>query len=104
MELEKLYKLIEAGYTKEEIEKLEKPEATEQQPAEEKPAEPAPEPEANKENELLSSLLAEMQAIRDDLRKRSLIEDGYRPQDSITAAEQILADVIDPPALKKKKK
>lgn len=113
MEIDKVFKLIDAGFTKDEILALtkdpeEKPEEKPEEaasPAEQKPAsapaeEKKPEEQQPSEMELLRK---ELEGIREDLRKRALLEDGFRPQDSRAAAEDVLASIINPPLQSKMK-
>lgn len=106
MELEKVFKLIDAGYTKEEIQALEKPAADpepEQEPetpaAKEAPAakeEPAPVPAAASSND---QVLQALNRLTDAIMKKNL---------NVTTAEttqqdpkDILAKVIAPPKKEK---
>lgn len=106
MELEKVFKLIEAGFTKEEIIRLTgEPEQTEQPAQEEKPVEEAVPEEAQPEKpDMMADLLQEIKGMRGDLQKRSLLDDGFKPADSRQAAEAILAEIINPPIPERKGK
>lgn len=112
MELEKVFKLIDAGFTKDEILALtkdpeEKPEEKPEEaasPANEKPAPaPAEEKKPDEQPSEMELLRKELEGIREDLRKRALLEDGFRPQDSRAAAEDVLASIINPPLQSKMK-
>ena len=101
MELERIFKLIDAGFTKDEILKL-----TEEPAAEEPKDEPAAQPEEKPEPKSeepkaegpdMSALLNEIKGMRDDLRKHALMSDSFTPEDSRQEAEKILASVINPP-------
>lgn len=105
MELEKVFKLIDAGFTKEEIIRLTgEPEQTEPEPAAEPAAESVPEEAQPEKPDMMSDLLAEIKGMREDLQKRSLLDDGYKPADSRQAAEAILAEIINPPIPERKGK
>lgn len=101
MELERIFKLIDAGFTKDEILKLteepakEEPKDEEAQQPEEKPEPKSEEPKA--EGPDMSALLNEIKGMRDDLRKHALMSDSFTPEDSRQEAEKILASVINPP-------
>ena len=98
MELEKIFKLIEAGYTKEDIQALESPApeapAADPEPEPEVPAadtEPAPAPARQEQDQILAAL----NRLTDAVMKKNL---------NVTTAEStkpdtadILAKVIAPP-------
>ena len=106
MEIDKVFKLIDAGFTKDEILKLTEEPAAEEPAQEEAPvasqAEEKP-AEAPAQQPAYDALLEEIKGMREDLRKRALLDDGFRPQDSRAAAEEVLASIINPPLQSKMK-
>lgn len=105
MELEKVFKLIDAGFSKEEIIRLtEGSGQTEPEPAAEPEAESVPEEAQPEKPDMMADLLQEIKGMREDLQKRSLLDDGYKPADSRQAAEAILAEIINPPIPERKGK
>jgi hypothetical protein len=105
MELDQILKLIDAGFTKADIEAMSAPaeESTEpkapaapvEEPKEAAPAaEPKPaEPTANPD---FSALLEEMKGIRKQLQMQAILHDGFTPA-SPDDAEKIMASIINPP-------
>ena len=101
MELEKVFKLIDAGYTKEEIQAFEAQPATDPEPEKEPEApeakeEPAPVPAAASNND---QVLQALNRLTDAIMKKNL---------NVTTAEttqqdpkDILAKVIAPPKKEK---
>lgn len=107
MNPKELLELVRAGYTKEEIEALEKPlqEEEEEQPAKtDEPEEPVEEKkeEAPQTDPRMDVLIKAVQDLREDLRKRSLATDDYQVSDPQKRAEEILAQIINPFENKKK--
>ena len=111
--LDKILKLVEAGYTKEEIGNLLQPEAKpepKEEPAEEPKEEPKAEPEQPKEKSVqedyiqtMKDITEEFRKVRDDLRRSALISDGSQITDPLEESRKVLASIIDPPNLKKGK-
>lgn len=96
MNRDEILELIRAGYTKDEIAALE-------ENKEEKAEEPKPEEEQEKEKEKqpepdprLDELLAAVKEMREDLQRRSLMQDEYQVVSPQKKAEEILASVINP--------
>ena len=98
MELNTILKLLDAGYTKADIEAMTAPAA--EAPAEEvKPAEPEPaaEPEMTSDD-ILKNLLAEVKGLKAQVQANNIrngkMESG--PATPAQTAEQILASIINP--------
>lgn len=105
MELDQILKLIDAGFTKADIEAMaapakdSTPTAAPEEPAAEPvieptPAEKAPEtaPAAGPD---FTALLEEMKGIRKQLQMQAILHDGFTPA-SPDDAQQILASIINP--------
>lgn len=107
--LDKIFRLVEAGYTKEEINAMLQPEPKPEEQPEEKPAE-APKEEVKSEADAQAEYLNamrditnEFKKIRDDLQKSALISDGFEIKDPLEESRKVLASIIDPPHLKERK-
>ena len=110
MELNQILKLIDAGYTKAEIEAMiaaasettepaPQPEPDKEQ-VKETPVAKDPEPAAPVSNDF-SALLEEMKGIRKQLQMQAILHDGFTPA-SPDDAQQILASIINPEANERK--
>ena len=106
-DLDKIFKLVEAGYSKAEIDLMLKPE---EQPditdpevtKEEAKTETTAEPEkaADLQNDYLKTMREitdEFKKIRDDLHRSNLIVDGTEIQNPLEESRKVLAAIIDPP-------
>lgn len=112
MKLDDIIALVKAGYTAEDIKAMTGPEEVPAEPEEvpeENPAEPEDVPEENqaepKAEELgamFKAMMGELQGMREDLRRRSVMEDSVPIEDPVESANRILAQIIDPPVLKPK--
>lgn len=105
MELDQILKLIDAGFTKADIEAMSAPAKESTEPtAQAEPAEPVKEtaPAAKTEpaeptvNPDFSALLEEMKGIRKQLQMQAILHDGFTPA-SPDDAEKIMASIINPP-------
>lgn len=97
MKIDDVMKLIEAGFTKEEIIKMTGeievvPGTAAADPEPEKPAEPA----APEFKTVLDDFLKGFKSIAEDI-KQSNIANSNMPAQEKTSAEQILASIIAPP-------
>lgn len=83
MKLEEIIKLIDAGYTKEDIMKMSEP--AEEKPAEEKPAEekPAAKVPADKPD-TQAAILAELQQMRKSINAMNIMNSGTTEQAETT--------------------
>lgn len=99
MKIDDVMKLINAGFTKEEI--ISMTGETEVEPAAAKPEEPAApekpaEPAAPEFKSVLDDFLKGFKSIAEDI-KQSNIANSNMPAQEKTSAEQILASIIAPP-------
>lgn len=105
-----LLKLIDAGFTKAEIEAMtETPEIKEEPKIEELKEEPEKneEPEQKKDDqfsEAVRMMTEELKAMRSDFQKHLLNSDDMKISNPLEESEKILASIIDPPKNKKKGK
>ena len=107
MELDQILKLINAGYTKTDIEAMTSapakvsteptaPAEQAEEPVKEVTPEVKPAPvEAPAVNNDFSALLEEMKGIRKQLQMQAILHDGFTPA-SPDDAQQILASIINP--------
>ena len=99
MELNVILKLLDAGYTKADIEAMTAPAAeVTPAPVEEpvKPAEPAEEPKPEMTSaDILNNLLAEVKGLKAQIQANNIRSDsmGSKPE---VSAESILASLINP--------
>ena len=84
MKLEEVMKLIDAGYTKEDIQGFMKPSAP--APEEKKPAEPEPAPEAQPDN----AVLKELQELRKAVKAMTIVTGAAEKP-----AEKSVQDILD---------
>lgn len=75
MKLEEIIKLIDAGYTKEDIMKMSEP--AEEKPAEEKPAVEKP---AEEKPDTQAAILAELQQMRKSINAMNIMNSGTTEQ------------------------
>lgn len=114
MKLDDIIALVKAGYTAEDIKAMtgpeeipaepeEKPEEiTAEEPEEKQEEAPAEEPNAGELGAMFKAMMGELQGMREDLRRRSVMEDSVPIEDPVESANRILAQIIDPPVLKPK--
>ena len=102
--LDKIFKLVEAGYTKEEISAMLQPEVKEE------PEEIREEPVIEQKDEIsakdeyisaMKEVTDELKKIKDDLRRSNLINDSAAIADPLEESRKVLASIIDPPNPKK---
>ena len=108
MELDQILKLIDAGYTKADIEAMGRPaEVKPEEPAAEVPAEiPAEpvkvaEPVKAEPDPAMNALLEEVKSLRKQLQMQAIMHDGFTPADP-DDAQKILASIINPANNEKK--
>lgn len=100
MEIEKIMKLVDAGFTREEILRFAGGEQTEKQaekPAE-KPVEPPAEKPAEKpnENEALNNILQEMKNVVLEIQKANIFRASLPGPGDGDNVDNILASIINP--------
>ena len=94
MDLTNIIKLLDAGFTKDDIVKL-----TAAQPAAEEPvqeAEPVPEVKPDPAADPMADLLAEIRGMRADLQKQNINRDALQIS-NVDKAVDILGSIINPP-------
>lgn len=97
MELNTILKLLDAGYTKADIEAMTAPAAeVTPEPVEEpvKPAETAEEPKAMTSDDILNNLLAEVKGLKAQIQANNIKNDSMGSKPEVTA-ESILASLIN---------
>ena len=105
MNKEEILKLVNAGYTKAEIEAM----SSDQKPEEPKPEEPKPEekPEVKPAEtvsltpDVMKEFTGAINGLSDMIKKSNMINDGYEPKTALEKGEEVLASLINPPAKKK---
>ena len=88
--LEQITKLIDAGYTKDEIAQLFTEEAAKEQPAPEPTQEAAPEP---KEPDRIDAAIAKIEALADSVAKLAIMNSQQPPREG---TDEFLARMINP--------
>lgn len=107
MDLDKLFKLIDAGFNHDEIVAMFKPaEAPQSAPAEETAPveEPAPaeeKPAEAPQDAAMAALLAEIKGLRSDMQKNNINSDTLK-MSNVDSATAILGNIINPPVKEKK--
>ena len=103
MDVNTILKLIDAGYTKADIEAMNSPAKAEvsapvEAPAEEKPAEEKPaEAPAMTGDDILQNLLAEVKGLKAQIQSNNIKTDSMNVNHTPDlTAEQILASIINP--------
>lgn len=112
MTREEVLKLIDAGFTKADIEAMDtgtegKKEEIKEDPAPAEEIKPVEEVKPADNSDLIKALAELNQGInelRQDMQKRSLLEDDSQIKDPIREGERVLASIIEPPTRKKKGK
>lgn len=104
--LDKILKLVEAGYSKEEISNMLQPEIREEPEIKEEPVPEQKNEEMSVKDEYISAMKEvtdELKKIKEDLHRSNLIVDGTPIADPMEESRKVLASIIDPPNLKKGK-
>lgn len=104
MNKEEIIKLVNAGYTKAEIEAM----SSEQKP--EEPTAPTEEPEEVEEvkpaeaspftPEMITEFTGAINGLSEMIKKSNMINDGYEPKSALERGEEVLASLINPPTKK----
>ena len=104
MNKEEIIKLVNAGYTKAEIEAM----SSEQKP--EEPTAPTEEPEEKEEvkpaeaspftPEMITEFTGAINGLSEMIKKSNMINDGYEPKSALERGEEVLASLINPPTKK----
>ena len=101
MNKEEIMKLVNAGYSKAEIEAMmaDQPEHPAEQP---KPEEPEPKPaEASVFTpDMIKEFTGAINGLSEMIKKSNMVNDGYEPKTALERGEEVLATLINPPAKK----
>ncbi len=115
MNKEEILKLVNAGYTKAEIEAMssdQKPEEKPKEKPEEKPEEQPKEQKPEKKDEvkpaeaspftpdMIKEFTGAINGLSDMIKKSNMINDGYEPKSALERGEEVLASLINPPTKK----
>ena len=99
MNKEEILKLVNAGYTKAEIEAMSSDQKPEEKP-EEKP-EVKPAETVSLTPDVMKEFTGAINGLSDMIKKSNMINDGYEPKTALEKGEEVLASLINPPAKKK---
>ena len=104
MNKEEILKLVNAGYTKAEIDAM----SSEQKP--EEPTAPTEEPEEVEEDkpaeaspftpDMITEFTGAINGLSEMIKKSNMISDGYEPKTALERGEEVLASLINPPTKK----
>lgn len=109
MTKEEILKLINAGYTKADIDAMGEPQPEPQPEAEPQPQpDPEPQPEPQPESVSLTAdavkeFTSTVKELSELIKKQNIINDGHEPKTALERGEEVLASLINPPEQKKKK-
>ena len=101
MNKDEIMKLVNAGYSKTEIEAMmvDQPEQPAEQP---KPEEPEPKPaEASVFTpDMIKEFTGAINGLSEMIKKSNMVNDGYEPKTALERGEEVLATLINPPQKK----
>ena len=107
MNKEEILKLVNAGYTKAEIEAMSSDQKPEEKPEEKPEVKPEEKPEVKPAEtvsftpEVMKEFTGAINGLSDMIKKSNMINDGYDPKTALEKGEEVLASLINPPAKKK---
>ena len=115
MNKEEILKLVNAGYTKAEIEAMGSDQKPEEKPEDKPEVKPEDKPEVKPEEkpevkpaetvsftpEVMKEFTGAINGLSDMIKKSNMINDGYEPKTALEKGEEVLASLINPPAKKK---
>lgn len=109
MELEKIFKLLDAGFTKEEIlgltgsqEEKEEPKAeTKEEPKAESKEEPKAESATDPTHDMLKIIADKFDELKESIQQNNINQSNNKMADEKTP-EELFAEIINPPLKKKK--
>ena len=107
MNKEEILKLVNAGYTKAEIEAMSSDQKPEEKPEEKPEVKPEEKPEVKPAEtvsftpDVIKEFTGAINGLSDMIKKSNMINDGYEPKTSLEKGEEVLASLINPPAKKK---
>ena len=94
MKYEEIIKLLDAGYSREEILEMQNPEDPE-----ETPVDPQPEPESADVNEMISSVMSEMkdafEGFKKEIQAMNIMNSQIDPPEVLTG-EDLIGKIINP--------
>lgn len=107
MNKEEILKLVNAGYTKAEIEAMGSDQKPEEKPEEKPEVKPEEKPEVKPAEtvsltpDVMKEFTGAINGLSDMIKKSNMINDGYEPKTALEKGEEVLASLINPPAKKK---
>ena len=107
MNKEEILKLVNAGYTKAEIEAMSSDQKPEEKPEEKPEVKPEEKPEVKPAEtvsftpDAMKEFTGAIKGLSDMIKKSNMINDGYEPKTALEKGEEVLASLINPPAKKK---
>ena len=107
MNKEEILKLVNAGYTKAEIEAMSSDQKPEKKPEEKPEVKPEEKPEVKPAEtvsftpDVMKEFTGAINGLSDMIKKSNMINDGYEPKTALEKGEEVLASLINPPAKKK---
>ena len=107
MNKEEILKLVNAGYTKAEIEAMGSDQKPEEKPEDKPEVKPEEKPEVKPAEtvsftpEVMKEFTGAINGLSDMIKKSNMINDGYEPKTALEKGEEVLASLINPPAKKK---
>ena len=106
MNKEEILKLVNAGYTKSEIEAM----SSDQKPEEKPEEQPEVKPEETEEvkpaeaspftPEMITEFTGAINGLSEMIKKSNMISDGFEPKSALERGEEVLASLINPPTKK----
>lgn len=106
MNKEEILKLVNAGYTKAEIEAM----GSDQKPEEKPEEQPEVKPEETEEvkpaeaspftPDMITEFTGAINGLSEMIKKSNMINDGYEPKSALERGEEVLASLINPPTKK----
>ena len=103
MNKEEILKLVNAGYTKAEIEAMssDQPEAKpEEKPDPEQTEEVKPAEASPFTPDMITEFTGAINGLSEMIKKSNMINDGYEPKTALERGEEVLASLINPPTKK----
>lgn len=114
MNKEEIIKLVNAGYTKAEIEAMSSDQQPEKKPEEQPEKKPEEQPEKKPEQkdeakpagaspftpEMITEFTGAINGLSEMIKKSNMINDGYEPKSALERGEEVLASLINPPTKK----
>ena len=107
MNKEEILKLVNAGYTKAEIEAMSSDQKPEEKSEEKPEVKPEEKPEVKSAEtvsftpDVMKEFTGAINGLSDMIKKSNMINDGYEPKTALEKGEEVLASLINPPAKKK---